>query len=86
MDKGIDGFRMDAVSRLYENRDLTDCPQYGDYQMWEGYTTCLDETIEEVQAWRVVLDEYNNKNSESKYIKLNIVFIFNLHTNWLLNH
>lgn len=73
MDKGVDGFRMDAISHLYERKDLMDAPPVIKKQIFSqntqessGYKTCLDETYEEVQVWRAILDEYKKKDGVTR--------------------
>ncbi|XP_058808066.1 alpha-glucosidase-like [Phymastichus coffea] len=65
LDKGVDGFRMDAIPHLMEVEDLRDEPLSGwsndpnsyDY-LNHIYTNSLHETYEIVRQWREVLDEY----------------------------
>lgn len=68
MEKGVDGFRMDAVPHLMEVEDLRDEPLSGwtkdpdDYgYLHHIYTNSLDETYEVVRQWRQVIDEYKDR-------------------------
>ena len=65
LDKGVDGFRIDAVPHLIEARDLADEPVSGatenplDYTYLDHvYTKSQPETYDVVRGWRQVLDEY----------------------------
>lgn len=66
LDKGADGFRLDAVALLYEVKDLhTDEPLSGwtsdtlsyDYTL-HYYTRDLDEVYEMIYEWRELADDY----------------------------
>ncbi|XP_014476925.1 PREDICTED: alpha-glucosidase-like [Dinoponera quadriceps] len=64
LDKGVDGFRVDAVPHLCEHKDFPDEPLTGnpnpnDYGYTEKiYTKDQQRTYDTVQGWREVLDEY----------------------------
>lgn len=68
LDKGVDGFRVDAVNHLFEVEDLRDEPLSGktndplnyDYTVHD-YTHDLDETYDMVKQWRSILNEYNDR-------------------------
>lgn len=74
LDKGVDGFRIDAVPHLFEvardaNGNFPDEPlshatndpnDYGYLQ--HIYTTNQPETLDMVYQWRAVMDEYKAKN------------------------
>ncbi|XP_014208341.1 alpha-glucosidase-like [Copidosoma floridanum] len=69
LDKGVDGFRVDAVPHLVEAKELLDEPLTGttnDSNSYEYtvhiYTTNQLETYEMVRQWRNVIDEYKNKS------------------------
>ncbi|XP_063995481.1 maltase 1-like [Diachasmimorpha longicaudata] len=75
LDKGIDGFRVDAVPFLFEFQDLADEPRSNlpnvTANEWEylrhDYTQDLDETYDLVRSWRKILDDYaNSTNSDEK--------------------
>ncbi|VVC39557.1 Glycoside hydrolase superfamily,Nuclease-related domain, NERD,Glycosyl hydrolase, family 13, catalytic [Cinara cedri] len=75
LDKGVDGFRIDAFGCLYERQDLKDAPsipKIPEKQQRIGYTKCLDESYDEIKSWRVVLDEYKKINSETKIMTVEI--------------
>ena len=64
LDKGIAGFRMDAVSRLFEDPDLHDDPYlpgynaFGDRNIQHKYTDDLPETHEVFRELRKLADSY----------------------------
>ena len=70
LDKGIDGFRLDAISQLVEvekitgnnetrseNSDVTDPQQY-EY-LYHNLTENLQETYDVIRGWKEVLDSYD---------------------------
>ena len=67
LDKGVSGFRMDAVSRLLEDPDLHDDPYlpgtnaFGDRNIQHKYTDDLQENHEIFQEIRKIADSYPNK-------------------------
>ncbi len=64
MDKGVSGFRIDAVSRLFEDPNLHDDPilpgtnAYGDPNIQHKYTDNLPEVHDMLRLMRQVVDEY----------------------------
>lgn len=68
LDRGVDGFRVDAIADLFEVPDFRDEPPSGltndtlayDY-LNHDYTTHLRENYEMVAQWREVLDEYDSR-------------------------
>ncbi len=66
LDKGIAGFRMDAVSRLFEDPELHDDPYlpgynaFGDRNIQHKYTDDLPETHEVFRELRKLVDSYPN--------------------------
>jgi len=64
LDRGVAGFRLDAVSRLFEDPDLHDDPllpgtnAYGDQIIEHKYTDNLPEVHEVLREIRQVVDEY----------------------------
>jgi alpha-glucosidase len=64
LDRGVAGFRLDAVSRLFEDPDLHDDPiqpgknAYGDPNIVHKYTDNLPEVHEVLREMRRVVDEY----------------------------
>jgi len=64
MDRGVAGFRIDAVSRLYEDPNLHDDPllpgknAYGDPNIEHKYTDNLPEVHESLREMRQVVDQY----------------------------
>ena len=64
MDKGVAGFRIDAVSRLFEDQNLHDDPYlpghnaYGDRNIQHKYTDNLPEVHDMLRQMRAVIDKY----------------------------
>ena len=64
LDRGVAGFRLDAVSRLFEDPDLHDDPilpgknAYGDPNIVHKYTDNLPEVHEVLREMRRVVDAY----------------------------
>ncbi len=64
MDRGVAGFRIDAVSRLYEDPNLHDDPllpgknAYGDPNIEHKYTDNLPEVHDSLREMRKVVDQY----------------------------
>jgi alpha-glucosidase len=64
LDRGVAGFRLDAVSRLFEDPDLHDDPilpgknAYGDPNIQHKYTDNLPEIHEVLREMRRVVDAY----------------------------
>lgn len=71
MDKGVTGFRFDALKYVYENISLPDEPllpggtNISDYMdIKHIYTTDQPEIIDTVKEWRAFVDNYSKlKNS-----------------------
>ncbi len=67
LDKGVSGFRMDAVSRLFEDPELHDDPYlpgynaFGDRNIQHKYTDDLPETHEVFRELRKLADSYPSK-------------------------
>ncbi|XP_063995478.1 maltase 1-like [Diachasmimorpha longicaudata] len=75
LDKGIDGFRIDAVPHLYEDETLPDEPRTNAINVTDSeyayldhvYTKDQPETYDLVASWRKILDDYaNSTNSDEK--------------------
>ncbi|XP_050091270.1 maltase 2-like [Anopheles aquasalis] len=69
LDKGVDGFRIDAVPTLYEDTQLRDEPASGLTEDTEDtnyllhiYTQDLPETVEMVYEWRELVDAYQREH------------------------
>ncbi|XP_058791296.1 maltase 1-like [Phymastichus coffea] len=69
MNRGVDGFRVDAINQMFEVEDLKDEPKSGkdvpaeDYDYLNHlYTRDLNETYDVVGAWQKLLDNYVNKH------------------------
>ncbi|XP_055694573.1 maltase A1-like [Lutzomyia longipalpis] len=75
--KGVDGFRVDAVPHLFEVETIngqypdeaksgnTDDPDDFGY-LYHNLTQNLPETVEMVYQWRDVLDEFTNKDGNTR--------------------
>ncbi|XP_064535198.1 maltase 2 isoform X2 [Drosophila montana] len=71
LNKGVAGFRIDALNHLFEDEALPDEPLNGkttdplsyDYTQ-HIYTKDLPEVLTMVQHWRQLLDDYTDKHSE----------------------
>ncbi|KAE9522005.1 hypothetical protein AGLY_017595 [Aphis glycines] len=75
LDKGVDGFRMDAVPHIYERQDFLDSPILNDGKLEKiDYTQGLDECFYEVNEWRYLLDEYKKKDGKTRYKISNLLF------------
>ncbi|PSN29802.1 Maltase 2 [Blattella germanica] len=69
LDKGVDGFQVDAINTLFEDSRLQDEPPSGDPEAEPGdpdsllhvYTRNQPETYEMVQQWRQMLDEIHQE-------------------------
>ncbi|RZC42683.1 Alpha-amylase and/or Glyco hydro 70 domain containing protein [Asbolus verrucosus] len=70
LDQGIDGFRIDAITHLFEDKDLPDEPKSGlpgyndtDYEYLNHiYTINLPETFDMVYQWRQLVDDYTKQD------------------------
>jgi len=74
LERGVDGFRIDAVNYLFEREDLADEPKSNkpgyletDYD-WLTHTNTVDqpETFEMVRTWRELFDEYSSNKQITK--------------------
>jgi alpha-glucosidase len=74
LDKGADGFRVDAVYHLFEDKKLRDEKRSydpdarpGDYRsLVHNLTTNQPETYDMVMQWRELLDEYTKKDGNTR--------------------
>ncbi|GIX98726.1 maltase 1 [Caerostris extrusa] len=74
LEKGVDGFRIDAASHLFEDARLLDEPlakprkankdEYG--YLNHIYTKGMPETFQLLKEWRQILDDYSNKTEKPK--------------------
>lgn len=70
MDMGVDGFRVDAIPFLVEDKDLRDEPRSNnpdatpidDFYLDHIYTQNLQETYEVIYSFRKTLDDYTNEH------------------------
>jgi hypothetical protein len=81
LDQGVDGFRMDAVAHLFEDKGLRDEPvkdkdSIDEYsQLDHKYTFNLPEVLDILQEFRILLDK--NSENGTKYVdSLNCKSIF----------
>lgn len=77
LDRGIDGYRVDAIAHLIEDKELRDEPRSNqdvppnDYNYLEHiYTRDLNETYDVVSSWRKFFDEYSKVNGVDKKVLL----------------
>ncbi|CAH1738892.1 unnamed protein product [Aphis gossypii] len=71
LDKGVDGFRMDAIPHIYERQDFLDSPILNDgTPEIIDYTQGLDECFYEVNEWRYLLDEYTKKDGKTRFMAI----------------
>lgn len=79
LEKGVDGFRIDAVPHLVEAADFRDEPlsntpgvNPNDYGYLDHIYTKDDElTYEIMKEWRQVLDDYTNQTNSDEKVKPN---------------
>lgn len=69
LDRGVAGFRIDAIDYLFEAKDLRDEPRSGKTDdpyhynfTYHHFTKDMPETYDMVYQWRVVLDDWHKKN------------------------
>ncbi|KAF0298401.1 Maltase 1 [Amphibalanus amphitrite] len=76
LDKGVDGFRLDALKHLFETEDLTATeprlPNTTDSD-WgafnhTGVTTDLPETFDVLSGWRSICQEFEDKDGEHRLL------------------
>lgn len=76
LDKGVDGFRMDAVHRLFEDQQFKDEPPNPnrsnstvpeEYSYWKHiYIFSQPENFKILSKYREFIDEYSNKHGSSR--------------------
>lgn len=71
LDKGIDGFRVDAVDHIYESTKLENemLVWNEDSQAFVNFRNLTEEqpeTFELLTTWRALLDDYTNKTGQTK--------------------
>lgn len=70
--KGVDGFGMDSVLKLYENETFADEPKIADSKLGDSdpnaydhiYTIDQPETYEMLYKWRALVDKYSNETDK----------------------
>ncbi|XP_065203795.1 maltase 2-like [Planococcus citri] len=81
LDKGVDGFRMDAIIHLVEDDRFLDEPVISNqtingkpaYKAFDHiYTQCLPETYEMFRRFREVADSYKQKDGQTRLVMLEI--------------
>ncbi|XP_065203779.1 maltase A3-like [Planococcus citri] len=89
LDKGVDGFRLDAVNYLYEDKNYPDeplsnkpnvAPEEYDY-LDHIYSVNQEETFRVLQDWRAILEKYSKRGRKrfmmsEAYADLNTVMRF----------
>ncbi|XP_043799604.1 alpha-glucosidase-like [Apis laboriosa] len=77
LDRGVDGFRIDAINHMFEDARMLDEPSANrtdlsknDYEsLVHVYTRDQDETYEVLKSWRNLMDEHSNRtNSDPRMI------------------
>ncbi|XP_025422013.1 maltase A3-like [Sipha flava] len=68
LDKGVDGFRLDAITHLYEKQDLMDMKNPMDKNERYGVVSSLNETFSELSIWRSIVDEYKQKDGQTRVL------------------
>lgn len=76
LEKGVDGFRLDALKHLFETEDLrqTEAPLPGKTgDTWEeldhtGVTTDLAETLDMLEHWRGICDEFESEDNHHRLL------------------
>ncbi|XP_055379938.1 maltase A2-like [Condylostylus longicornis] len=75
LEKGVDGFRIDAVPHIFEHKDFLDEPVISNVDPEEyaslnhTYTYDQNETFEIIYEWRKVLDDYTKlKGGEDRIL------------------
>lgn len=77
LDRGVDGFRIDAINHMFEDARMLDEPSANrtdlsknDYEsLVHLYTRDQDETYEVLKSWRSLMDEHSNRtNSDPRMI------------------
>lgn len=70
MDKGVAGFRFNAVGKLYENKDFPDEPKSVGRESWPVYhsithkfTSDQPENIDAIVEWRKFMDDYSKRKN-----------------------
>lgn len=77
LDRGVDGFRIDAIALLVEDAQLRDEPRSkndvppDDYDFLEHvYTRNLPETYDIVQSWKWLMDKYSREHGTDEKLAL----------------
>lgn len=87
MDRGVDGFRIDAINHMFEDKRLLDEPSANrtdlskdDYEsLVHVYTRDQNETYDVLRSWRNLMDEHSNRtNSDPRMILTEAYTEFNL--------
>ncbi|XP_012267099.2 maltase 2-like [Athalia rosae] len=77
IERGVEGFRIDAINHMFEDESLPDEPPSNRPDVPDGYydslshiyTRDLNETYDVLQSWRELLDNYSaNTNTDTKVI------------------
>ncbi|KAL3878607.1 hypothetical protein ACJMK2_030941 [Sinanodonta woodiana] len=76
LNKGVDGFRIDAIPHLFEVKNLSWNENINVNKSWQEnagrhiYTRDLDEIYGVVRRWRKVLDEFRQDDGSEKFLVL----------------
>lgn len=85
LDRGVDGFRVDAVPYLFEDPQLRDEPLSGDPNALPNetnylthiYTQNLPGTYDMVQQWRQVMDEKKAQDGQTRSMFIDVSKLIN---------
>lgn len=73
LDKGVDGFRVDAVSQMFEDDQFRDESPSGNTNdtddsnyLTHVYTQNRPETYDMIKQWRAIIDEYESISGNPK--------------------
>ncbi|XP_055594039.1 maltase 1-like [Uranotaenia lowii] len=74
LDKGIDGFRVDAINHVFEDQEFRDQPLIDDRlgpsyaNMDHRYTRDLEENYGIVYSWRDIFDSYKARDGHTRFM------------------
>uniref|UniRef100_A0A2S2R4X4 alpha-glucosidase n=1 Tax=Sipha flava TaxID=143950 RepID=A0A2S2R4X4_9HEMI len=73
IDKGVDGFRLDAITHLYEKQNLMDMKNPMNNTERYGVVIGLNESLVELSVWRSVVDEYKKKDGQTRVLLIETI-------------
>lgn len=87
LDKGVDGFRLDAINHMFEDPEFRDeevyswpdCVEPYKYDcLNHNYTKDLDQTFDQVYKWREFLDKYTEEQRTDDKILFTEAYTLNI--------